>query len=105
LEKHQRKDNDPLEEIKEWQNHRYDPGHYTGGNIHPILKAGRPNKYGYILLIGGVAGVVLSIFSGSEDPVLYWYYLIIQIGLSSLLIAAGLKLVISRRRDRKGKDR
>lgn len=33
-----------LEEIEEWQEHQFDPGYYyTGGKIHPSLKApGKP---------------------------------------------------------------
>jgi hypothetical protein len=42
-------DIDPFHDIKDWQDHRYDPGYFTGGNIHPLLKASRPNKYGYVL--------------------------------------------------------
>jgi len=32
----------------------YDPGYFTGGNIHPLLKAKRPNKYGYVLISSGL---------------------------------------------------
>jgi hypothetical protein len=48
---------DPFADIKEWQDHRLDPGHFTGGNVHPVLKSKRANKYGYLLLIGGLVGV------------------------------------------------
>ena len=32
-----------LDEVEEWQKHQFDPDHYTGGNIHPYVKApGKP---------------------------------------------------------------
>jgi hypothetical protein len=48
---------DPFSDIQEWQDHRLDPGHFTGGNIHPVLRSRRPNRYGYILLVGGFISV------------------------------------------------
>jgi hypothetical protein len=47
MKKYPAEDNDPFRDVKDWQDHRYDPGYFTGGNIHPLLKARRPNKYGY----------------------------------------------------------
>lgn len=76
----------------EWQEHRYDPGHFTGGNVDPVLKARRPNKYGYVLLAGGVI-VILVVLFGPTDLILSWYYLTLEIGLAALMIAAGLKLL------------
>jgi hypothetical protein len=48
---------DPLGDIREWQDHRLDPGHFTGGRLHPLLKSKRANCYGYLLLLGGLVGV------------------------------------------------
>jgi hypothetical protein len=52
-----RKTRDPLADLREWQDHRLDPGHFTGGNVHPVLRARRPNRYGYVLLAGGFVSV------------------------------------------------
>ena len=52
-----RDQSDPLADLREWQDHRLDPGHFTGGRIHPLLKSGRANWYGYLILIGGFIGV------------------------------------------------
>jgi peptidoglycan/LPS O-acetylase OafA/YrhL len=76
----------------EWQDHRYDPGHFTGGNIDPVLKARRPNKYGYVLLAGGVI-MILVVLLGPTDHILSWYYVMLEMGLAVLLIAAGLRLL------------
>lgn len=89
--KHQANDKDPLRDLNEWQEHRYDPGHFTGGNVHPILKAGRPNKYGYLLILGGL-GILLVVFFG-RDHTLYWYYAALQMCFALLLITAGVKLI------------
>jgi|SRR5215467_8246294 len=50
-------------------------------------------KQGSCLILGAVVMVlVFSILAGFEG-VLYWYYLVLQLGLASLAIAAGLKLI------------
>jgi len=51
------RERDPLADIREWQDHRLDPGHFTGGNVHPVLRSRRPNRYGYVLLVGGFISV------------------------------------------------
>jgi hypothetical protein len=54
---------DPVERLIEWQEHRYDPGYYTGANIHPLIRRGRPNRYGYVLIVGAVMTTILMILS------------------------------------------
>jgi hypothetical protein len=44
-----------VQEFLEVQDRRNDPGAFLGGNIHPALRARRPNPYGYVVL--GWAGV------------------------------------------------
>ena len=53
--KNKSKKKDYIDEHKEWQDHQFDPGHYTGGNI-PIWmnKPGNRKKLGSILLIMGL---------------------------------------------------
>jgi len=43
----------------EWQNHQYDPGHYTGGNMHPMLKS--DGKPGLIAILWFVLGVIVAL--------------------------------------------
>jgi hypothetical protein len=85
MKKHSAEDNDPFRDLKEWQDHRYDPGYFTGGNIHPLLKARRPNKYGYVLILSGACILFLALFGR-------WYDAVLQIALALLMIAAGVKL-------------
>ena len=59
MSKHRERNHDPFRDIREWQDHRYDPGYFTGGRVHPILKGGRPNPYGFVLLVSGLFSVFL----------------------------------------------
>ena len=53
-----------IDEIKEWQAHQYNPGHWLGGNIPPYLLR-KNKKLGVVLLIVGFVGLTLSIISFS----------------------------------------
>ncbi len=50
----------PIEELKEWQDNQYNPGYYTGGNIPPYV--GIPSKtslFGKLYKIGArIVGVM-----------------------------------------------
>ena len=59
MSKGRRREADPFADIRELQDHRFDPGHFTGGRIDPLLKARRPNPYGYVLLVGGFISIFL----------------------------------------------
>lgn len=85
MKKHATEDDDPFHDLKEWQDHRYDPGYFTGGKIHPLLTARRPNKYGYVLIFTAL-GLLVFAFYGR------WYEAILQVAVGLLLIAAGVKL-------------
>ncbi|HSB09948.1 MAG TPA: phage holin family protein [Blastocatellia bacterium] len=84
--------NGPIERLIEWQEHRYDPGYYTGGNIHPLYAASRPNKYGYILIAWAVMiliVVVLGIRAGAMD----WWAVTVSTALMLFLFLVGFKLI------------
>ena len=89
MKKYPAEDNDPFRDVKDWQDHRYDPGYFTGGNIHPLLKARRPNKYGYVLILSGLGFLFVAIFGRDR----LWIEVVLQIAMALLLIAAGVKLV------------
>ncbi len=56
-----------IEEIKEWQDHQYDPGFYTGGRIPPFYKKpGSPKLFASVLFIIAATYVIYlatSLFS------------------------------------------
>ena len=89
MNKHQAEGDDPFRDVKDWQDHRYDPGYYTGGNIHPLLKARRPNKYGYFLILSGLAWLFVAFFGHGR----LWIEVALQIAMALLLITAGVKLL------------
>jgi hypothetical protein len=86
-------DDEPIKRLIEWQEHRYDPGHYTGGNIDPFLKGSRPNKYGFVLIFGGVIILIFAVLLVTSHEPLRWYYSTLQVAFALLAIVAGTKLL------------
>ena len=58
-------------------------------------------KQGWCLILGAAVMVLFFAILPFFDGVLYWYYLVLRLGLPSLGIAAGLKLI----RDARGRPR
>ena len=82
---------DPFAEIKEWQDHRYDPGSFTGGRIHPMYRSRRPNRWGYVLIGSGCFAFLIlgtNIRRGGAILETIW-----AATFTILLIAAGIRLV------------
>ena len=86
---------DPLGNYIEWENHRYDPGHYLGGTIEPHLRKSslgpRARRLsGIMLLTIGLMGAALTGVFASEAT---WVGGLLQSGLYSFLfIAAGVAM-------------
>jgi hypothetical protein len=68
---------DPFERIREWQDHRYDPGYFTGGRISPFLTGPRPNRYGWVLIITGLFPAAMFLFTGKMSDALWWQWVLI----------------------------
>ena len=88
MKKYPAEDNDLFRDAKDLLDHRYDPGYFTGGNIHPLLKVRRPNKYGYVLILGGLGFLFVAYFGHDR-----LWKVVPEIAMALLLIAAGVKLV------------
>lgn len=57
-----KKDDKLLEELQEWSEHQYNPGHWTGGNIPPHMKRGSISKlYGFFFLLLGIFAILVGI--------------------------------------------
>src|SRR5437016_5885827 len=89
----------PVQDYIEVQEHRYDPGHFTGGNLHPMLKSRkRPNRYGYVLVLVGVlflSMAILALVKGDTSGLSTFEASAVTIiwgALALLLILAGFKL-------------
>jgi hypothetical protein len=90
MSKRGQREPDPFHEIREWQDHRYDPGYFLGGRVHPILKGSRPNPYGFVLIVSGLVSVFF--FGGAVRSGGTW--LLLSTGLSGFVaIAAGFALL------------
>jgi len=86
---------DPFERIREAQDHRYDPGYFTGGRLDPMLTGSRPNRYGWVLLIMGLSFGAAFLFADSSD--VQWWQRVLIWGYLLLLVAAGVKLLRPKR--------
>ena len=86
-----RQEPDPFREIREAQDHRLDPGYFTGGQFHPVYASRRPNRMGWVLIvIGGSTALTFPWMLFSQTPVIG----MIAIGaMAALLLAAGIRLV------------
>ena len=87
-----RREHDPFREIREWQDHRLDPGYFTGGRIHPLYRSGRPNRSGWVLIVfGGLTALSFPwlLFNAAQPlgPA------ITVAAVSALQIVAGVRLV------------
>ena len=94
MKKHQSQ-GDPFERMREAQDHRYDPGHFMGGNIDPLLAAPRPNRYGWVLFIIGVA-ILVFVWTIPRDDAALWQILGTT-AFALLYVFAGIKLLRRRR--------
>jgi len=87
-----------LNDLEEWQEHQYDPGHYVGGRLSPQLKhAAMGTQSGKILgatlfLIGVWSIVALALSTGQGSG------FIMGIIFSGIMIATGLSLMLSKKR-------
>jgi hypothetical protein len=99
---------DPAPEYTEWIAHRYDPGYYLGGRIHPLLKRRRdasgnyrPNPYGYLLIFGGLTTVMSGAFI-PDGPHSFRAAIAFIVAAKALFqFAAGWKLTAPRRREQR----
>lgn len=55
-----KKQEDPTEKLKEWQDNQYNPGYYTGGNIPPYVAIpSKTSLFGKLYKIGArIVGVI-----------------------------------------------
>jgi len=88
-----------IEELKEWQEHQYDPGYYRGGRIHPFHKIpGNPRLYGIFMTFIGLMFLVVLIAAVSnaisnKDALRPQgiFYIVLNAGLVVVLFAAGIR--------------
>lgn len=86
-----------LEEFIELQDRQYDPGYWLGGNVHPVLRARRPNRYGYVLVFAGLVGVGDAVYSVRSNE---WSGAILAVAFAALFFGAGWRLLRPRGENR-----
>jgi hypothetical protein len=90
MSKKSRKEPDPFADIREWQDHMYDPGYFTGGRLPPLLKARRPNRHGWVLIVSSLFSAFFAadfLRSGDIGPALYVIF------VAAVFLVAGVMLV------------
>lgn len=85
-----------LRDLRDWNEHMYSPGHWTGGRIPPALKYGG-RGLGAVLVLGGLSGLLPLLGGGYSLFNLSTWFLV---PLSVLLLAGGLKRLLTGRRGR-----
>jgi hypothetical protein len=73
--RHRQRGEEPeaVREWREWSDHQYNPGYWTGGKIPPFLKGKnrRLSRYAYVLVLMGFIGILFlasSIARARVDP-------------------------------------
>ncbi|MEQ8201417.1 MAG: hypothetical protein ABRQ24_08375 [Syntrophomonadaceae bacterium] len=88
---------DYLNDLEEWQDHQYDPGYWTGGNIPPYLKYPR-RPLGIILVVMGgfsLLGMAMGVIADFSFANAFGSSIGLLVGL--LFLAAGIKIIRARR--------
>ena len=95
---------DPIEQYKEWVDHRYTPGYYLGGRVPPGVRnfwsPGDRAWLGLVYVIAGAGGIGLTI-AKVHDPELI---VLAVLAMSVYLIPGILMLVFPNGLRRKGRD-
>jgi len=88
---------DYLNDLEEWQENQYNPGHWTGGNIPPYLKY--PKKpLGILFIIIGVFSILVVTMIAIKDFSLENVFGNILGLLAALLfLAAGIRIIRAKR--------
>lgn len=103
MKKGANKDNHYIEELEEWKENQYNPGHYLGGKTPGnLLYSGRPKMIGALLigiglmtLIPFALGIISSFRSAAPRMIIDYVLLFVQIlvfgGFGVILIVNGIK--------------
>ena len=79
---------------REWSAHRYDPGHYLGGNLAPHLDKSRlgPSARRKAGLLLGVMALISIMATVSSWPLSGPFERVAQVALTALVTAAAFRM-------------
>ena len=111
MRNHKPEDENVIEELKEWQENQYNPGHYLGGRIHPFLNNVWKNKAKKLLFITLVSSyfiflVVILIKSINTKPfrmeqlLFPIIYIILYLGVFINRLIENVKKIIGTKREK-----
>lgn len=86
-----------LNDLEEWQNNQYNPGHWTGGRIPFHLKYPK-KRLGVFFIVIGIVSLALMGFSAITDPSTDTILNNIIVLLAGLIfLAAGFRIILSKK--------
>ena len=86
---------DPFEDWREWQDHRYDPGYFLGGRIHPLYKGKHSTPFGCAFLLMGTFALAFG-FATLRHPSSAWQAVVpLLVGL--LMVLAGSRMMAGKK--------
>lgn len=92
-----------IRKLKEWQENQFNPGYFTGSNMHPILtNPGRPGLMGWTLVIVSIVFTLLTVIIvlfrlGLKNPFDKIIIISISLCIYSLQFIVGLRFIIKGR--------
>lgn len=103
------KKNNYIEEMKEWQEHKYDPGYFMGGKT-PIFLTGprKPNIIGISYIISGIVLIIFTMYIiityySDNDIASIILFFILCTGIGIIYILAGFRLMKKAKLNKKNK--
>ena len=98
MDKEERKHpSDYLNDLEEWQEHQYDPGYWTGGNIPPHLKYPKKPLGIFFIIIGVFTLLVLAMVSIKDFSLENVFGNIVGLFAAILFLAAGIRIIRTKR--------
>ena len=88
---------DYLHDLEEWQDHQYDPGHWTGGSIPPHLKYPRRPLGILLVIMGGLSLLAVGMDMMTDSSLDSVVGNILGLLTGSLFLAAGIRIIRTRK--------
>lgn len=88
---------DCLNDLEEWQDNQYDPGHWTGCNIPPHLRYPRRPLGIFLMIMGGLSLLAVGMGMMADSSFDSVVGNILGLLTGSLFLAAGIRIIRTKR--------